>query len=504
MSSMKMNSKAKGIIIAVVFLLCMVVVLLALKLTEPSDNSSSDDSNSSVAETADTYIYQYEKSDVVEIVVTNSNIDERYNGQFTVKKLDDETFSVAEAEEFTQATSYTSAIANCASAIKYNALVEENAENLAKYGLAEPIAEFTVSFDDGTSRSVCIGSESPVAGYNYVCEKGKNTVYTVLASNLYYFTATPETFVRLLLVAAPSDDAWPHIDSLTITRDDLPTGEVVIVTDDTTMDDDAPITVAAQMIASPVNAYLDVTNSSAVSHGIWGLTAAEVVILNPDEVDLGAAGIDKPTAVVEYVCDGGELTYKLIIGAPYYMANEDGSTTTTVEGYYGYLEGIDAVMKFTAESVPWASFTIESIASPMITSNYINSIDFMDIEITDGENDASYHFELDYDEVAELLSVEMNGIKLDSSYFGDFYLFFLKCPADEIWIEDPVNPCRMTVRIVTTGGREDYLEFYKDTDRRTIVKLNGKTSFRQTTAYLDLMIENLAGMATGEKIETVW
>lgn len=499
-----MSSKTKGLIIGLVFAVCLGVVFLALKLTEPKEDTgtTSDSSTSSTEEV--NYIYDFEQAAVEKVVVTNLFIDEKYNGEMNIEKLDDTTWQVAEAEGFSQATSYTSALANCASTIKYNTLVEENAEDLAKYGLTEPNAQFTVTFTDGTERSVSIGNVSPQAEYYYVCETGKNTVYTVLSNNLYYFFAMPEDFVRTLLVEEPENaEDWPYLNEVTIEREDLP-GTVVIVADEDDPDDDTPTMVAAQKVIAPVYAYLDITNSSSVTHGIWGLTASEIVTLHPDEIDLAIGGIDKPTAVVNYTCDDGELTYKLIIGSPIYATDDEGNALTTIESYYGYFEGLDALLKLEASTVPWASFTIAGITSSMMTANYVNSIDYMTISITDGENDNLYEFDLSYDKTAEILSVTMNGEEMDEDYFKDFYLFFLKCPATEIHVDDPTTECRMTITIVNQNGSGDTLEFYQDTARRTIVKLNGQTSFRQETSYIELLIANLKSMETRGEIGTTW
>lgn len=500
-----MNNKVKGLIIGGVFVLCLIVVMLALKLTEPKDDTSSVADTSSAEDKVATYIYEYESKDIVNIKVENIFTDERHNGQFTVTKQADNSFLVDEAEGFNQATSYTAAIANCAAAVEYQTLVEENASDLEKYGLADPIAKFTVNFADNTSKTMYIGSSSPEDGYTYVCEGGKNTVYTALTNSVYYFLATPENFVRTLLVEEPADNAWPYLNSLKVTREDLPGGHVLFVADETEPEDeDFPTQVAAQMIIEPVYSYLDIVNSGAVTHGIWGLTASEIVILHPDELDLEIGGIDKPYTTVEYVCDGGELTYKLLIGNPYYETDEDGEETTTVAGYFAYLEGFDALLKLSVDSASWATFTIESVNSTMMTSNYINSLDYMTIEITDGENDATYSFDLNYDKVAEILHCELNGSEIEEEYFKSLYLFFLKCPVEEIWMDEPVTECRMKITVATRGGKIDTLEFFKDTERRTIIKLNGVTSYRQTTTYLERLISNLEGMLEGEEIVMEW
>ena len=66
-----MNNKVKGLIIGGVFILCLIVVMLALKLTAPKDDTSSVMDTSSTVETVKTYIYEYKSEDIKNIVVKN-------------------------------------------------------------------------------------------------------------------------------------------------------------------------------------------------------------------------------------------------------------------------------------------------------------------------------------------------------------------------------------------------------------------------------------------------
>lgn len=65
-----------------------------------------------------------------------------------------------------------------ASSIIADKVVEENATNLAQYGLDKPV-ELTLKFKDGTEKTVLVGSETSTQGGYYVKMKDSGKVYVV-------------------------------------------------------------------------------------------------------------------------------------------------------------------------------------------------------------------------------------------------------------------------------------------------------------------------------------
>ena len=63
---------------------------------------------------------------------------------------------------------------------KAKKLVEENVEDMSKYGLDKPTADLTVEYSDGTATTLHVGSVSPSnERYSYVSLDDEKTVYMV-------------------------------------------------------------------------------------------------------------------------------------------------------------------------------------------------------------------------------------------------------------------------------------------------------------------------------------
>jgi hypothetical protein len=78
------------------------------------------------------------------------------------------------------------------------------------------------------------------------------------------------------------------------------------------------------------------------------------------------------------------------------------------------------------------------------------------------------------------------------------------CPTDEICFDEPTGNSVMTISMNKKKGEPDTLEFFKDTSRRYIVKLNGVPSYRIPSSWYDLCIKNLAAVQEDKEIENTY
>jgi hypothetical protein len=59
----------------------------------------------------------------------------------------------------------------------------------------------------------------------------------------------------------------------------------------------------------------------------------------------------------------------------------------------------------------------------------------------------------------------------------------------------------MTITQSRKDGGADVIELYKDTSRRYIVKLNGRTSFRIQSTWIDTLLKNIESLQNGGEID---
>lgn len=502
-----MNSKIKGIIICLVVVLCLGATLLVLNfLPDKKDDSSSSSKETSSAEDkiGDISLMsgisdELDKTNVYKIELKNSK------GEFAVEQtsLGAEEWKIKALDGINQSQTLYSAMATTTGSLKAKKVVDENAADLSKYGLDDPTAEFTVTFHaDGkdTEKSFLIGDVAPDKNYYYICENGANKVYTVYASTVSYYFYAKEDFISLsMLSALPSDADETYFTSLTVkqrSRD----YDIVFKTDD----DLNNSMVSSQVMTSPIFSYLDITNSSVVTHGMWGLTAQRAVVAHPTEEDFEKYGLSDPLSTATLVCKDG--TYVLKIGNCEYVKDSEGGDTSAVDGYYAYMtgvDGIDVIYYCAADDLPWAAFKPDDVISGLMTTNSVYKL--KDVKVKTADKDLTYTLtvsEKDSDGNQTVEKVLENGkTEIDPEAWKSWYQLLIQCPTSELYFTDPESDTPdITINIDLADGTGDVMELYKQTDRRYVVKLNSKTSFRIESGWVDAFINGIDKIRSGEEV----
>ncbi len=510
-----MNSKIRGIIIGVVVLICLGVTLVFLTLTDKAntpDDSSSKKDNSSLAEelTQDETTYpltEIEKNDISKVVFENES------GTLTITRTEEATsggnakWTLENLDGVKQNDTIVSACVNICSSLKGRQIVEENATNLSKYGLSDPLSRITVSADGKSDRTFLIGNEIPTGGYYYLCEEGESKVYTVLSANAEYFMQDELYFCSTSLVYTPDDSSWPTIDRLTIKRQDLDYDMVFV----TVPEDEIPLGMTStQAMIKPVYQFLNITTSASVTHGIWGLTATEAVKLHPTDEDKAEYGLSEPFAKVILDCDTED--YTLSIGNPVYELNDKGEETEVVAGYYCYInaEGTDCIYLISAEECVWATVLPGDVIIGMMTSNLFVDLDKISLKTPDREILVDIFAQEDSDPDDDVddhyYTVDIDGKEANVELFQDWYVYWLECPTDETYFVPLTGDEKLylTVTITLENGKEQVVKFYEASNRRLIAELDGNVGYMIPTGYAETLMKNIDRVANGESIITTY
>lgn len=493
-----MDSKLKGLIISLVFVVCLAAVAIFLALNsdsddskKPSDKNSNNQSQEQILNKKETPIVNYDKTQVKKIVVEN----EFGTLNFIQNKSGGDVWTIEEIKDIEQNDTLTTAAANIAAGLKYLDIVEEDASDLSKYGLTNPQSKFTVSYADldQTVKTFLIGNESPMEGYYYLCEEGKTTVYTVNGTGLRYYLNKPEFFVDLNMLREPdSSTYWPLIVDLVVKRTDWDYDVKF-----KSVDEDESV-VSTQIMYEPITMGLNITTSIDVTHGLWGLKAEQAIVANPTEKDFEEYGLTEPYTVVTLEIETGDF-YTLKIGKPIYYLDESGNQTSNVAGYYAYIEGVEnknVIFSVPVESLPWATFKPEDVITTLMTSNYIYDVDT--ITVKDGND--NYDIDLIGEGEDAPSEVTVNGKKVDVELFKSLYQYIITCPTNEIYWKEVSNEVYLTIEILLKDGTTETMEFVKETDRRTVVYLNGRPQFRIAKTWTDLFSDNMISLINGDEI----
>lgn len=493
-----MSKNVKTLLYIGIFVLCMALVLLVLVLTAPKDTS--EDTN--VTETTTISLVAHERDDLKKVTVSNAE------GGFVLTQ-GAKGLCIPALDGFKTTTTTINAAGNCIATINAQQLVEENAKDLSKYGLAEDNyeAKVEVELQSGEIYTVYYGKFTPDGANVYIRLGDSSNVYTALANSSRYFYYNQNEYISLIIMEELSQtNTAPTIDFLTITRKDLDYD--IIFEDDTKNYSADEISMASsQVMISPVYAYLDITHSNDIVYGLWGLTATQAVKPFPTEEDFAEYGLDDPFCTVKLEAE--LQVYELMIGdVASYGYDEAGNPTTEPALYYGYFKGIDCIFTFATSEVPWTYFMPIDVLSSMMTSNYIYALDYIDIQLHNTE-DISYYFDLEGNIDEATLSGKLGPNEINVEDFKILYQFMLKCPIDALCLEEPASDAKLlaTIEFARASGGGDTLEFYDAGNNRVIIKLNGTTSFSQPRSYLNVLESNLALFASGapaDELQEVW
>ncbi len=480
-----MKSKVRLLIISAIVLILLVGAFVALKLTEPKDNSSDDSSLSSIT-TKLLFDKDPEKISSVKI--------ENQSGSYTVTKSGT-GYSIDGYEGLPLDDTYLSAILESTASVTAKQVIEENAEDLEKYGLGNDATKVEVTFDDSgkTVKKFRVGKETYTSGQAYFMLDGDKTVYTV-ESDQFQGVQKDKKYVlsHNFLTEPESDDKYPVVDEVTImTRDKDDYNSIVLKYDESLKNKDkVDFTYDTEhVMVAPVEAPLIKENATVAVRGLYKVVATEAYKVHPSEEDLKLTGLDTPSVIYSMKTEGKTYTFK--IGNPV----DDSSGV-----YYGYFEGTDIIYTFDSSVLVFTRMSAESMIKKIVTDKGIYELKKLEIVTADK------HLTLDIEGTNDdALKVKLNGKEFDKSVLQAFYPFILSTPCDALWLAEPqTNDCQVKLILTDKFGTESVIEYYDNQYRKSVIKKNGKSQFTCTASYVERLIGNIALLEAGEKPVTSW
>lgn len=484
-----MKSNIKLLIAAAVILLVLGGALAALMLMGGDAGENEEVTTTAQTESLSRLLYDKDPSQIENIHIRNES------GEYDIKKYADDAWFVPDFAGHSHNTSNLRDTLDHAATMTSKQVAAENAEDMSVYGLDSPRADVTVTFGGNEKKVLHIGSVSPSAGLTYVSFDDEKTVHAVNTSDIDSFLEDKFYYIDKTVYTArqPKDENdttnYTKIDKITISRKDIDYD--IVLEYDIRQDSEEIISgnSSSHIMTSPVRLDLNPDTAYTTLTNVFGLTASEVAVVSPSEEVMEQLGLADPFAEVKFDIAGE--TFRFLIGNKYY--DEDGNQT----GYLCYADGIDIIYIFDNATVPWATVMPTDITMTMITSTYIYAIDTFEVSTADsstlfklsgGQND---------------FVVDCGDPDVTADHFRDFYQYFLRAAAEELYLEPTDAPADVTVKVKNEYGT-DVVEFIRSEDRMSIIRLNGVTSFRCRTAYTDRLIENLERLLNGEDIIVTW
>ncbi len=398
-------------------------------------------------------------------------------------------YSIEGMEDIPMNKNLLSTVVRNASALSANALVEADAQDLAKYGLADPSADVTMHYADGSEFSIAIGAESPMDSTATYCAVDGD-VYLVKSTLMSNYCTEPKFFVSSTILEEPAEEEYPIVNYLRVEREDLEYDIYLEYADD---GEASGGTIAAHVMREPIFAYLNPEKSVDATNSMFGLTAAEIAEIHPTDAKLEAAGILEPFCTVTMDCDDGN-TYHLYLGSTY--TAQSGS-----ECYYAYLDGVDVLYGVAESSAIWATMQAGDITSANIFGTMVWDIAQLDVNV--GDKRLTFAGEGDKD----TYTVTKNGAACDKERFRLFYRFILSIYGEELCLgeEVPDRTPDASIHVAAQDGEEDYtVDFYKLDNLNMMVTMNGQPSYKIRSSCLETIEHNIDIFDTEEEFVTTW
>ncbi|MGN1422777.1 MAG: DUF4340 domain-containing protein [Oscillospiraceae bacterium] len=518
----KLSKTTKTVIIAAAVLLVLGAVLLVLLLTKPAEERDTSSADSSSEASTSVTVTDHERDEVTSLTVRNETGGFTFVRNERVVSTTDDDGNVSSSSEYywTSAemkgltpneTTVNSFIGNMAS-FSTKSLVEENAQDLEKYGLKEPLASVTVNFEDGSKAELCFGIKNPAStGSVYFRLNDSNDVHLVsnyTVGSAYYDI---KDFVGLLMTDAYNANSPLELDYLIIERKDMEEPVEIRymydVAEESQKEDSVLTTFNSHRFITPISAEVDSTKGQTLCYGLYGLSMSSCEYLEQTEENLAATGLDDPFVRITFKY--GSKRRVLLLGDEIVEITETDSVDTpslkTVTGYYAMFEGEGGIYSIAKDKAPWYTFTVQSVMSRRPISPYIYTVDTVTIKTADNE----YVFRIDG--VAGDNTIYCNGEEVVGDRFRELYQHLIASVGEELYFDEPEGELVVSVTfkyrdeyVDLYGTDEDVLEYYSSDDRKNIVKVNGSVLFKVRDIYTERLLSNVEAVLENGKVELNW
>lgn len=480
---MKKNIRLIIICAVVVAVLAGLLVFLTMK---PADGTGDNTTADTADEATTALLYSNKMDDLAVLTIENEH------GTYKVERVEFEgenVWTIKEIANLPLSNAVINSLVENAISVTAQQTVAENPEDISIYGLDKPLATVTAEFTNSekTVRKLYIGNKTPKGTAHYFMMEGSPAVYTVNIGEMTpYLNDKWYAVVKTVFSAAGSETV---IDKMTISRPDIDYD--IVIEYDTRLDDENNMVANSSLyvMTSPVFRELNPETCDAVTNSVFGLTATELGIVNPNEEDMVTCGIAEPNAVLTVEANGSNL--HLSIGNE--IVDEFGN-----RGRFVYVEGIDIIYVFDTSLLPWLTVKPLDITTTMFTSNYVYDLTSLDITTADDKLD----FEITGSS-SDDFSVTLDGKAADADAFKNLYQFILRAPSTDVYFEETTDKPVLTVDIKTASGG-DLIEFIPSDNRQSIIRLNGKVTYKCATAYVDRFISNIELYRNGQEIVANW
>lgn len=489
---MKISTK-QTVIFSLIGVAVLAAVTVALVLTASKEGGEGE--GTEAATTDPRLVLQPDDLGAVKrIEVTNPN------GSYAIYSAENEGETVWQVEgseidqKLLDTTVFTS-VETVFSNMTARSVVEENASDLAQYGLDEPAVKAKAVFENG-EMTLEVGIDVPGSSSKYITVNGGKDVFSYYYTNLKALLDTDRnSFVNLVAIPEYDRDSGSGISNITVKRKDWE--EPLILKELPSAEEDSQQSFS-YVFTSPFSLYLDFNTGDDYLTAMFGLTASKAAYINPTNEEKELTGLNDPFCQVDQVV--GDTLLRLYIGNPITEERVDESTgavTKTITGYYGITNKVPEIIYiFDASKIIWATMEPTDYVSSLFLMPYIYDLESVSYK------DGSRAFLVNIEGSQETAKFTLNDKEVDSQLFRDFYQYLIGCQGKSVYTDEERGDfiAEFTYNYRDTAREKDTVTLYKSDSRDVIIAVNGQNLFKTTWGYQSRLLENAEAFLKGGEI----
>lgn len=459
-----MKKQIRYIIIAGIILAILIGALVFL-LTMPNKE---DESTSSTSSNTATTLIEQATGNIEKIVVQNSGgtytlmgygaqVESKVesSGETSTVTTTEMVFTMQEHSSYLIDKDKSDALAyDCANLVA-SKVVNANNNPDSDYGLDKPRATVTVSFSDGSEKTIKVGNDVPGGKSAYIRMGDSNKIYVVALDSVNSMLVEKLQMFDKTILNSLSDDETLSLLSVT------GSGRKKALK----LEKKAFSNISSYYLSSPNQAACDADKiESLCDSSLFPLVADSVAAIDVKESDLSKYNLDKPY----YILDAKTSTrsYKILVSKP----DKD-------ENCYIMLNGADIIYKIESNVIDFMGGDGSDIVSKTIF--YPNNLKLKSVDVSYGKIKDTYTIEntvTKNEDGVDITTTKVyyNGEETNITLFNKFMrnLSVLE-RAEKIPAYDEKSNPVLSVSVTYTDDTIDTLEIYKG-DKKAIVVLNGK------------------------------
>ncbi len=381
--------------------------------------------------------------------------------EFTFNRVDG-GFKIEGHEDVTlDAELFASFITSCGYTLSVSRIDEP--EPFSEYGLDDAKVWYTLTTTSGDKHTVYIGDKTVVGNGYYARYEGRDNVY-ILDNTVADTILEPVTKMVTPLLSYYEYSLEKRLTYFNFFRGE----ELYFRLEALGAGEETDIEAMANYKMTFPTSYVPAEECDTIFQSLAGLTGTETVALGTTEEDFKKFGLDKPKYQIIFEVDGVEQY--LVISE----RQEDG-TYYVGSGLFDLIARVDfATVSFVEDSlIKWVS--------PYIFRMNIGSVDTLEISV----KDFSEIFKLEGTGETLTVTTTSNGAKVDVDNFKSLYRTLLTISIEgetgfseedkaEVAVDDKLF---MTMKVKTRSGLERTYKFFRYSDRRSYLEINGSGDF---------------------------